>query len=206
MRQRRRLHAADGGQEEAAVARVEGRHRARAVDADQPVGLAAAARGVGQALHLLVAAQLLEAVADGLRRHALQPQAADRLVDRLLLAAGVLHDQAEDQLALAPGVAGVDELRHVLALDQLDDGVQPRLGLVDRRQVEVRRHHRQVREAPLAALDVVLLRRLDLHQVADRRGDDVALVLEVLGVLLELARDWASARARCPAPRWAFPQ
>ncbi len=48
--QRRRLHAPDRGQEEAAVARVEGGHRARAVDADQPVGLGARARGVGQAL------------------------------------------------------------------------------------------------------------------------------------------------------------
>ena len=47
--QRRRLHAAHRGQEEAAVARVEGGHRARAVDADQPVGLGARARGVGQA-------------------------------------------------------------------------------------------------------------------------------------------------------------
>ena len=56
--QRRRLHPADGGQEEAAVARIERGHGARAVDADQPVGLGARARGVGQALHLLVAAQL----------------------------------------------------------------------------------------------------------------------------------------------------
>ena len=73
-----------------------------------------------------------------------------------------------------PGVAGVDQLAHVLALDQPDDRVEARLGLVDRRQLEVRRDHRQVREAPLAALDVELLRRLDLEQVADRRGDDVA--------------------------------
>jgi hypothetical protein len=54
--------------------------------------------------------RLLEAVADGLRRHALQPQAAHRLVQRALGAGGVLLDEAEDELALAPGVAGVDQL------------------------------------------------------------------------------------------------
>jgi len=188
-RQRGRLHTAHGGEEEAAVARVEGRHRARAVDAHQPVGLGTAARRVGQAQHLLVAAQMRETVADGLRRHALQPQALHRLDGRLLFTVGgVLHDEAEDQFALAPGVAGVDDGRHVLALDELDDGVQPRLGLVDGRQVEVGRHHRQMGKAPLAALDVVFLGRLDLHQVADGRGDDVALVLEVVGELFELAR------------------
>jgi hypothetical protein len=147
----------------------------------------ASAPGVGQAQHLLVGAQGLEAVADRRRRHALQPQSPDRLAQRLL-AFGVLDDQAEDQFALASGVAGVDQLGHVLALDLPDHRGQPRLGLVDRGQVEVRGHHRQVREAPLASLDVVLLGRLDLHQVADRRGDDIALVLEMVGVLLELAR------------------
>ena len=45
---------------------------------------------------VLVAAQLREAVADRRGRHRLQPQALDRLV-RLR----VLHDVAEDQLALA---------------------------------------------------------------------------------------------------------
>ena len=185
-RQRGRLHAAHGGEEEAAVAAVEGRHRARAVDAHQPVGLAAAARGVGQAQHLRVAAQLLEALADGLRRHALQPQALDGL-GAGLVAEGVLHDQAEDQLALAPGVAGVDQRRDVLALDLPDHRRQARLGLVDRRQVEMRRHHRQVGKAPLAALDVVVVGRLDLHQVAHRRGDDVLVVLEMVRALLELA-------------------
>jgi hypothetical protein len=108
-------------------------------------------------------------------------------VDRRLAAGRVLHDQAEDQLTLAARVAGVDQRRHVLALDELDDGIEPRLGLVDRRQVEMRRDHRQMGKAPLAAFHVELFRRLDLHQVADRRGDDVFVVLEVLGVFLELA-------------------
>ena len=106
---------AHGGQK-AAVARVEGRHGARAVDADQPVGLRAAARGAIEALHLRVAAQVVETVARiawgvmlcSHRRLIGLPAAPG--------AACVLLDQAEDQFALAPGVAGVDEFGHVLAL------------------------------------------------------------------------------------------
>jgi hypothetical protein len=182
-RQRRRLHPADGGEEKAPSREL------NAVIARVPLmptsqsGLGAAARGVGQRQHLLVAAQMLEALADRRRRHALQPQALDRV-----LRLGVLLDQAKDQLALAARVAGVDELGHVLALDEPDDGVEPALGLLERREVEVRRNHRQVGEAPLAALDVELLGRLDLEQVADGRGDEVALALEMLVVLFELAR------------------
>jgi hypothetical protein len=75
------------------------------------------------------------------------------------------------------------------ALGQLHHRVQPRLGLVHRLEVEVRRNHRQVGEAPLAALHVELLGRMDLHQVADGAGDDVRVVLEELVVLVEFAGD-----------------
>jgi hypothetical protein len=125
--QRRRLHAADRRLVEAALLRVEGRHGARAVDADQPVGLGAAARGVGQRPHLLVRAQMGETLADGALRHRLQPEAADRL-----LGLGVLHQIAEDQLAFAARVAGVDEAADVLALDQARQQLEAVAGLLDR--------------------------------------------------------------------------
>ena len=129
--QRRRLHPADGGQKEAAALRVKRRHRPRAVDADQPVGLRAAARGVGQALHLRIAAQLVKAVANGLRRHRLQPQPLHGFAQRLGTAS-VLLNQAKNQLALAPGVAGVDEGADVFALGQFDHGVEAGFGFFDR--------------------------------------------------------------------------
>ena len=128
-RQRGRLHPAHGGEEKAAVARVKSRHGARAVDAHQPVGLGAAARRVGQGLHLGIGAQMGKAVADGLRRHGLQPQAADWLAQRLG-ATGVLLNETENQFALAPGVAGVDQGAHVFALGQFDHRVQARFGFV----------------------------------------------------------------------------
>ena len=186
-RQRRRLHAAHRGQEEAAVAAVERGHRPRAVDADQPVGLGAAARRIGQRQQLLIGAQVRETVADRLRRHALQPEPLHGLVQRPLGRLRVLQDQPEDQLALAARVTGVDDAVDILAADQLYQRVEPALALVDRLQVEVRRDHRQVGEAPLAALGVHAFRRGNLHQVADGRADDVLLVLMELVVLLELA-------------------
>ena len=112
--QRRRLHAAHGRQVEAALFRVERRHGARAIDADQPVGFGTAAGRVGQRQHFLVAAQVRETVADGARRHRLQPQALDRL-----LGLGVLRDQAENQLAFSPRIACVDEGGNVFTFDQL---------------------------------------------------------------------------------------
>ena len=120
-RERRRLHAADGGQLEAAGLRIERRHRARAVDADQPVGLGAANRRIGERPHLLVAAQPLEAVADRRRASSTAATGADRLVGLR-----VLRDVAEDQLAFAARVARVDEAVDVLALDEPQQRLEPR--------------------------------------------------------------------------------
>ena len=67
----------------------------------------------------------------------------------------VLHQL---QLALAAGVAGVDQADDVLALDQPGEQAQAFGGLVDRVEREARRDHRQVGEAPLAALDLIFFR------------------------------------------------
>ena len=186
-RQSRRLHPTDRRQEEAAITRVECGQRARAVDADQPVGFRAAARRVGQRQHLRIGLELGEAIADRLRRHRLQPEPVDRLADRGLGRACILNDQAEDQLTLAARVTGIDQVRHVLAADQLDQRIQAALDLVDRVQVEMRRYHRQVGKTPFAALDVEFIRRLDLDQMANRRADHIAVALEIFVHLFKLA-------------------
>ncbi len=182
-RQRRRLHAAHGGEVEAARLRVEGGHRAGAVDADQPVGFGAADRGVAQALDVLCRAQVGEAVADRLRGHRLQPKALHRL-----LRAGVLGDEVEDQLALAARVAGVDEAGDVLALDQPRQQLEAVLGLLDRLHREVRRDDRQVGKGPFTALDLEFLGQGELEKVADGRRQDVVVGLEVVLLLGEAAQ------------------
>ncbi len=181
-RQGRRLHAADSSQVEAAFFRIEGSHCTCTVDADQPVGFAATAGGVGQRQHVLVFTQVSETVAYRARRHRLQPEPLDRL-----LGFRILRDQAENQLAFSPGVTGVDQCRDILALDQLVEHLEARLGLGDRVQREVRRNHRQMSESPFAALDVVLFRNGDFQQMADRGGQDVFVGFKVLIVLGEAA-------------------
>ena len=197
--QRRRLHAADGRELEAAELGVERRHGPRGVDAHQPVALGAGKRGLGQRHHVLVAPQVVEGVADGFRGHGLEPQAADGL-----LGAGELGEVAEDEFALAAGVAGVDDLVHVLAghqaLEQLEAALAP---LVNRGQLELVGDDGQGVEGPLprlasAALDDAL-RLAQLDQVADGGGDDVAVVLEVVVLLFE-----GRGRGRGPRRRRAF--
>ena len=167
-RERRRLHAAHGRQLEAARLRVERGHRARAVDADEPVGLGAARRGVGQRQH---ARRRCAALAKPSRIAAgVIDCSHSRLIGLVRLR--VLHDVAEDELALAPGVAGVDQRVDVLALDELQQRLQPRSR--SSRSASARSATGiagQVRERPLAALDLFFLRHADLEQVPDRRRE-----------------------------------
>ena len=102
-RERRRLDAAerDGAVEGGAQP---DRRRARRVHADQPVGLGARARRLLERRISSPVAQVLEGLGDRRLRHRVEPQPLDRL-----LHAGGLVDVGEDQLALAPGVAGVDD-------------------------------------------------------------------------------------------------
>ncbi len=174
-RERRRLNASDRGQIEATLLGIEGGHGARAVDADEPVGLGAALGRIGERQQLLVGPQPRETVADRLLRHRLQPKPLDRL--RRLR---VLHEIAEDELAFAAGIAGVDETAYVLALHQAQQEVEALLAPVDRRELEMRRNQRQSREGPLAFLDVVLLRHHELEQMPYGGAHDVLVALEVV--------------------------
>ncbi len=181
--QRRRLHPAHGGLVETALFGIERSHRARSVDPHQPVGLGTAHGGIGQRQHGLVGPQGLETVADRALGHRLQPQTLDRLP-----VAGVLHDVAEDQLALAPGVAGVDHAGDVFAFEQLQQQLEPVLGALDRLDVEVRRDHRQVRERPLAAFHLYAFRGDEFEQMADGGGQYILPALEIIAVAGEAAQ------------------
>ena len=102
-RQRRRLHAAQ--RDRAVEARAQpDRRRARRVHADQPVGLRARPRRLLERRELAAVAQVGEALAHRVVGHRREPEALDRQ-----LGAGLLVEVGEDQLALAPGVARVDD-------------------------------------------------------------------------------------------------
>ena len=113
----------------------------------------------------------VERVLDGLLGHRREPGAAHRLLVRGLRR--VSQDELEDQLALASGVAGVDDHVDVLAADQpvqrlscfFDRGVA---GLVP----ELLRQDREVLVPPRLVLGVVGLGVDLLDQMADGEADD----------------------------------
>ncbi len=144
-------------------------------------------------MHLLVRAQLVKTVANGLRRHALQPEALHGFAQRngltRLLRAGILLYQTENKLALTPRIAGVDQGVHVFALGLLHHRVQARFGLVHGLEVEIGRDNRQVGKAPLAAFHVKFLRGLNFHQVAHRAGDHIGFTFKVILVFLKFTCD-----------------
>ncbi|KZS01308.1 Uncharacterized protein APZ42_002078, partial [Daphnia magna] len=69
----RGLDPAGGGDVEAAVAGAEAGQGAGGIEADQPVGLGAALRGIGQRAHFLVGAELFPGLDDRLVGHRLHP-------------------------------------------------------------------------------------------------------------------------------------
>src|SRR5665811_852692 len=101
---------------------------------------------------------MLKALADGLPGHARDPETLHRLRLRSTRLEVDLIEVGEDQLALAPGVTGVDHFVDVVALELLQDYVQLLAGLgVARLQLEGVRRNRKIGHAPaLEALVVVL--------------------------------------------------
>ena len=112
--ERRSLHTADGGDVSPARTEHPFSNCPRAVDADEPVTLAARTRGIGQTGHFRTIAQILKALTNGLQRHRLQPEAFDRVL--------IFREPAkirENQLALAASVTSIDELSDIFVSDEL---------------------------------------------------------------------------------------
>jgi hypothetical protein len=178
--QRRRLDPAerDGAVERRAQA---DRRRAGGVHADDPVGLRARPGRLLERLELGGVAQVGERGVHRLLGHGLQPQPLDRL-----RRARLLVEVGEDELALATGVAGVDDELHVVALELPGDDRHLLLGaLVAHDELEAVRHDRQIGHPPLLVLDVVLVGLGELHEMADRPRDDVLGTLQAALLLLE---------------------
>ena len=184
--ERRCLYASQRGDSAAASPAESQRKCARGVDAYQPIRLVAAARRAGQRLHLSVAAQSRESVADSLWRHRLQPKTID-----CFFRAGVLDDVAEDQFALAAGVAGIDDLGDVLVSYELSQHADATAHFFRWLKFKLRRHdgelfhvpfvlffhgsgYRELKElthGPRDQVSVVLVVILAFFEAAERLGD-----------------------------------
>jgi hypothetical protein len=138
---------------------------------------------LGETFELLTGSQRVEPVANRLHRHRLEPQSPNGL-----RRAELLDDLAEDQLALAPGVAGVHHGVDVVArqqlLDRPDALALPGLAPV----LEPLGEDRQGVQRPALVAGIDLLGREELVEVTDGEGDDVVVALEVAVVVGEAAQ------------------
>ena len=92
--------------------------QAGGVDAHQPVRLAAAEGGGVEVVVLRAVAEIVKAIKDRRILHGGDPEPLYALA-----AVVEIIRRAEDQLALASGVAGVDDLANVLSVHEGAEGV-----------------------------------------------------------------------------------
>ena len=112
--------------------------------------------------------RLFPGLEDRVVGHRLHPEPLDRLLD-----VADVHDVAEDEFALAAGVAGVDDAVDVLALGELEDLLEAGFGAFDRIELEVFGDGGQDVEVPgQLVLAVAGDRHAQLDEVADGGGDD----------------------------------
>ena len=164
------LDTTDRRQAKATVARVHRGEGAGAVDADDPVRLGAAFGGIGERLHLLLRAKIGPGIKDGSLRHRLEPEALGGL-----LGFRRFDDVAENELALATGVTGVDQGVDIFAADELLEDAETVLAGVDGLEIEFLGEDGKMSEAPSDFL-AVHRGHSQFQEVTDGRGDDVSLV------------------------------
>ena len=159
------LHAADGEQHV-----VPERIGARGVHADDPVGLAAAARARVQPVVGRIGLQRRKALADSRVGHGGNPQPIDGLpAPRLIV------DIAEDQLALAAAVGGADHAVDFGIAQELFKHRKLRTRLGDDLRLERLGQHGQRVHRPLFPIGVQLVRVAQRHQMTDGPADNILL-------------------------------
>ena len=176
-RKGRSLHTTHGCEPETTMLGIQGGQRTGAIDAHDPIALAAALRGIGQRAHLILGAQFLEGIQDGVVRHRLHPHALDRL-----LHTSRLHEVAENEFPFTSGVACIDDAINVLALHEAQQRLVAIRTALDGLQLKLLGNNRQSGETP-ADLLAIHFGHFQLQEVTHRRGDDVRFVLKIVLLL-----------------------
>ena len=175
----RRLHAPRGPRRLLLATGQALRQSPGRIHSDQPIGERPALRRRRQASKLLARTKRLEAIANRVRRHRLEPEAAYRLRPTV-----VLDDLVKDQFPLAPGVAGIDETIDILAKGEILDRADS-IG-VSLLWADSKLPHGQDRQhfqRPGLVLGIDLFRRKQLEEMPHGEGHDVIVVFEVAVVL-----------------------
>ena len=154
------------------------------IHADEPIGAAAAAGGVGEGVVIGGGAELVEAFADGVGGERGDPEAADGFIG-----AGGLVDIAEDEFAFAAGVGGADDLGDAGGGEDFADGFELGLGLFVDDEGPLAGEHGEGVAAPLAPGGIDLGGFGEGGEVADGPGDHVAIAVEEAIALAGSAED-----------------
>ena len=153
---------------------VEDREQAARIDADEPVRLLAAKCRLIQRVIVLAGAQVGKALPDRRVLHRRNPEARERLGT-----SGGLIDQPEDQLALTPRVAGVDQLRHIGALHQGTENVELGGLFLGHHIAEGGGQDGKVLIPPLLIAVIVGGRVRQPHQMPDAPGNEPAAAFKI---------------------------
>ena len=143
------------------------------VDPDEPVGFLAAEGGLIQRVILGAGAQVSEALPDRRVLHRGDPQTGEGLP-----ASRHLIDQPEDELALPPGVAGVDQLGDILPVHKAFQVLEGVLLVLRQHIAEGLRQDGKVVILPLLIAGVVPSRVHRGHQMPHAPGNDEPIPLK----------------------------
>ena len=146
----------------------------RGVDTNQPISLGAAQGRLMQAVIVAPRFKLLEAAADGIILHGGNPKPQNRLG-----ASRKAVNRAEDQLTLAPSVAGVDHLCHIPPAHQLPQNVKLLLLFRADDEAERDRNDGQRRQRPFGIIGIVNGGVGQLCQMPEAPRHDVPAALQI---------------------------
>ena len=149
------------------------------VDAHQPVRLCPAQGGLPQRIIVRGRLHLPQPLADGVFLHGGGPEPQDRLI-----AARQIIDEAEDELALAPRVAGVDDLENVGAAHEAFERFKLPGALFNDLVPPGPWDDGQVLLPPSGVARIVTLRRGQFHQMSGAPAHQDVRPLQIAGLLL----------------------
>ena len=139
------------------------------MNAHQPVRLAAAEGGGVEVIVLRAVAEIVKALKDRRILHGGNPEPLYALA-----AVVEIIRRAEDQLALAPGIAGVDHFIHIVPVHEGAQSVHLLLLVLRHGVLPAIRQDGQVLPSPFAILFIVGVRIRKLRKVSEAPGDEVA--------------------------------